>query len=38
MARDSRQPVTLGKPSELATRSALAVTLGMKLGGVMVVV
>ena len=36
MARDSRQSATLGKPPERATRPALAVTLGVKLGGVMV--
>ena len=36
MARDSREPVTLRKPPELATRSTLAVTLGMKACGDMV--
>ena len=36
MAEDSEPPATKLKPPELATRSTLAVTLGMKVCGVMV--
>ena len=38
MAEDSEPPATKLKPPEVVTRSALAVTLGVKLGEVMVVV
>ncbi|MBI3415872.1 MAG: hypothetical protein HY043_11245 [Verrucomicrobia bacterium] len=36
MAEDSERPATKLKPLEVATRSTLAVTLGTKIGGVMV--
>jgi hypothetical protein len=36
MATDLRQPATLGKPPELATRPTLAALLGRKACGVMV--